>query len=342
MKLKFILVFFVFSCAEKKEEVVVQNLTGKKIPFPELLNPDKVRVNGDYLFVLESPSVDAMTAPIHVMDIRSNSYLNSFGTVGFGPGEISDASSVEFGSSDTSFYVYSAIDKKISEFVFSQPDLAINQIKQRGDFFKSYSVLRYADSTFLGLTVDSPSRLVEFSSSGDSIAGYGQLENFSERTDLDYFNLSQMNMGWFAGNPSRTLFVIANLFSNKIEIFDRATGSIKQIYLSPKEYMKFDLIAESTGYSVHWDLNSPYHFRDVALTEDRIITLYGGISEAKIQSDSDIAKTILIFSTNGDLIAKYALDQSIKSLAVNEDFSKFYGISTDSDPGLLEFIIPKK
>lgn len=337
----FVFTAFFGTCTEKKEKLVELDLKGKKMVYKELLNPDKVRVNGNNLYVLESPSMDAMASPIHVIETRNNTYLKSFGTIGFGPGEISDASSIEFGSNDSSFYIYSSIDKKISEFSFSNTDLAKHQVKQKGDFFKAYSVLRSGDSTFLGLTVDSPSRLVEFSASGDSLAGYGDLENFSERTDLDYFNLSQMNMGWFASNTSRTHFVIANLFSNKIEIFDRDKLTFDRFYLSPKEYMKFDLIAESSGYSVHWDLSSPYHFRDVVVTEDRIFALYGGISEAKIQTESDIAKTVYVFSFAGEIIAKYSLDRSVKSIAVNKDLSKIYGISTDSDPGIVEFELPK-
>lgn len=335
----FILVF-TLSCTKQKEEVIVQNLSSKKLEVKEILNPDKIRISGNYLFILESPSIDANIPPIHVFDIRANSYLKSFGTIGFGPGEISDASSIEFADSDSTFFIYSAIDKKISEFSFSQTDLARNQIKQKGDFFKAYSVVRFEDSTFLGMTVDSPSRLVKFSFTGDSITGYGHLENFSERTDLNYFNLSQMNMGWLASNSSKTHFVIANLFSNKIEVFDRNLLTVERFYLSPKEFMNFDLIEEPSGYSVHWDLNSPYHFRDVVVTDNEIIALYGGISESKIQSDSDIAKTIYIFSFEGEIIAKYSLDRSIKSLAVNNELSKIYGISTDSEPGIVEFDVP--
>jgi hypothetical protein len=214
-------------------------------------------------------------------------------------------------------------------------------MKQKNDFFKAYSVLRFTDSTFVGILVDSPSRMVEFNINGDSIASYGVLENFSERKDLDNYNLAQINMGWFGTNTSKSHFAIASLFSNKIEIFSRKTGNFESIYLDPKEHTKFELVAEPTGQSVYWDLTSPYFFRDIVLTENTIFALFGGFSETQIQSNSEIAKTVYIFSLEGKLKAKLNLSNSIKSLAVTEDMTKLYGITTDSEPGIMEFKIPK-
>lgn len=329
------------SCSKKEPKVTEFNLVGSKTVFSEIINPNKIRLKSNYLIVLENPSMDSFYPPIHIIDRVKGQFLYSIGKIGFGPGEISDAFSVDFNESDTVFTIYSAIDKKMSEFPFKEVELANFQLKQRKDFFNAYSILRFTDSTYLGLTVDSPARLIEFNHNGDSISSSGKLENFSARKDLDYFNLSQLNMGWFSSNEKKTHFAIASIFTNRIEVFDRKENKINYIYQIPKEHTKFDLLPENSGYSVHWDLTSPYHFRDIVVTNNHIVALYGGYSEKEIQSNSIIAKTVFVYSLLGELIAKFNLDTSISSISVDENLKKLYGISTDSDPGVVEFDLPR-
>mgnify|MGYP005811168497 CR=1 FL=1 len=336
----FILLAFCLSCSSKKAEIQEYNLSGKKLIINELLNPEKIRLNSNYLFVLESPSMDNDNAPIHLVDLQEKKYVSSYGTIGFGPGEISDATSLEFGEVDSMFFVYSSIDKKISTFSIGQTKYPLRQEKQLKDFFKAYSVKVFTDSTYIGLTVDSPARLIEFNASGDSISSFGRIQNFTERKDLDYFNLSQINMGWFESNSSKTHFVVASIFTNRIEIFDKGTGEIKSIFMGPTEYTKFDLVSERSGQSVHWDLSTPYFFRDVVIVNKTIIALFGGLSERQIQENSEIAKTVYLISLNGEILVKLNLDTSIRSLAVSRDLKKIFGITTDSDPGIVEFDIP--
>lgn len=338
--LLFCLLFYLSSCSKKEGSISEFNLKGYKKVFEEIINPEKIRLKSNFLIVLESPSMDSDYPPIHIIDRVKGQYQYSIGRIGFGPGEISDATSIEFSKSDSTFFIYSSIDKKISEFSFKPRELAKSQIKQRKEFFKAYSVLKFTDSTYVGLTVDSPSRMVEFNTKGDSIGAYGKLINFSERMDLDNFNLSQINMGWFGSNNSKSHFAIANIFTNRIELFNKKSGELNYIQLNPKESMKFDLIPESTGNSVHWDLSTPYQFRDVILTNNLIISLYGGFSQNQINKTSEIAKTVYIFDLEGTMKAKLNLDYSIKSLAVSEDLTKLYGITTDSEPGIVEFAIP--
>lgn len=284
--------------------------------------------------------MDADNAPIHLIDLDEKKYSTSFGTIGFGPGEISDASSIEFGEVDSLFHIYSSIDKKISAFSIGQTKYALHQVKQVKDFFKAYSVKCFTDSTFIGLTVDSPARLIEFNKRGDSISSFGRIQNFTERKDMDYFNLSQINMGWFESNSTRTHYVVASIFTNRIEIFDKEAGEIKSIFIGPTEYTKFDLVSERSGQSVHWDLSTPYFFRDVVVVNKTIIALFGGLSERHIQENSEIAKTVYLISLEGEILVKLNLDTSIRSLAVSNDLKKIFGITTDSDPGIVEFDIP--
>jgi uncharacterized ubiquitin-like protein YukD len=338
-----LVLFFIlnFSCSEKNGEIKEFNLVGQTLHLTELINPDHIRIKNNFIVVLESPSMDAFNPPIHIINRKTKDLLYSTGQIGFGPNEISDATSVEFSKNDSIFYIYSSIDKKISEFSFSYSATPNYQIKQKNDFFKAYKVLKYTDSTYLGLTVDSPSRFVEFNKEGQSISFIGKNENFSDRQDLDNFNIAQINMGWFGSNPSRTHFAVASIFTNRIEIFDVEKNSVNTFYLDPKDHTKFDLVAEPSGYSVHWDLKSPYHFRDVVLSNEYIFALYGGYSEREIQSNSIIAQTVYVFSLTGKLQAKLNLDTSIRSLAIDEELKELYGITTNSEPGIIKFELPK-
>jgi hypothetical protein len=329
------------SCSAPIEKVIEIELKGRKKILSEIIDPDKIRIKSNYIIVLESPSIDSFKSPIHVIDRDNLDYLFSIGRIGFGPGEISDATSVEFGESDSTLYVYSSIDKKYSEFSIEEVELANWQVNQKNDFFKAYSVLRFTDSTFLTLTVDYPARVVEFNSNGNLISNFGSLDNFSDRMDLDTYNLSQINMGSFGSNDSKTYFAIASLFTNRIEILNTKNKTFKSVNLEPKEQMKFDLVEEASGNSVYWDLSTPYQFRDIVLNEKNIIALYGGYSSKQIKTDGIIAKTVYIYSLSGELKAKLNLDTSIRSLDVNEDMTKLYGISTDADPGIMEFDLPK-
>ena len=233
------------------------------------------------------------------------------------------------------------MEKRISEFsLFEQSDLAMHQIKQPVNFFKAYSCLFLTDSTFLGTFVDSPHRLVEFGLTSDFEKGYGSLENFTERTDLDYFNLSQINSGWFNSNPEKTVFAIASIYYDKIDVFDTRTKEFKTIYGPDPEVFEFELDQEASGSTVIWAWDAPYQYRDLEITEDRIYALYGGISEPEIQKTSEIARTLRVYDFDGNLLEHYQLDRSLRSIALDIKNKKISGITTDSDPGVAVFSLP--
>jgi hypothetical protein len=214
------------------------------------------------------------------------------------------------------------------------------QIKQPVNFFKAYSCLFLTDSTFLGMFVDSPYRLVEFGLYSDFEKGDGSLENFTERTDLDDFNLSQINSGWFNSNPEKTVFAIASIFYDKIDVFDARTKKFKTIYGPDPEVFDFELHEEASGATLIWSIDIPYQYRDIEITNDRIYALYGGISEPEIQKTSEIARTLRVYDFDGNLLEQYKLDRSINSIALDIENKKIYGITTDSDPGIAVFSLP--
>jgi hypothetical protein len=347
MKIKFfsiitsILIIVAFACSEKKLGKEITQLESKKIYFEELKMPMIVRFKNGKLLVSESPRVSPGLPLIHVLDVNNMSYKFSQGKTGFGPGEISDASDFDLGSNDSTFWVYSSMEKRISEFSLFEPsELAKNQIKQPENFFKAYSCLFLTDSTFLGLFVDSPYRLVEFGLYDDFEKGYGSLENFTDRKDLDNFNLSQINSGWFNSNSDKTIFAIASIFYDKIDVFDARTKEFKTIYGPEPEVFDFEVSYKDSGPSLTFSWDAPYQYRDVQITNDMIYALYGGISEPEINKTSEIAKTLRVYDLDGNLLEQYQLDRSIRSIALDIANKKMYGITTDKDPGIAVFSLP--
>lgn len=304
--------------------------------------PMTVRFKKGKLLVSESSRVSPDLPPIHVIAAGDMSYKFSQGKTGFGPGEISDASDFDLGSNDSTFWVYSSMEKRISEFsLYEHSELATHQIKQPVNFYKAYSCYFLTDSTFLGMFVDSPYRLVEFGLNSDYEKGYGSLENFTERTDLDNFNLSQINSGWFNSNPEKTVFAIASIYYDKIDVFDTRTKEFTTIYGPNPEVFELHVVDEESGLSVGFSWDTPYQYRDIELTEDRIYTLYGGISEPEIQKTSEVAKTLRVYDMDGNLLEQYELDRSLRSIALDIKNKKIYGITTDSEPGIAVFSLPQ-
>jgi len=336
-----IFIILAFACSEKKLEKEIVPLESEKIYFEELKMPMIVRFKQGKLLVSESSRISSDLPLVHVLDANDMSYKFSQGKIGFGPGEISDASDFDLGSNDSTFWVYSSMDKRISEFSLFEPSaLAKNQIKQPENFFKAYSCRFLTDSTFLGMFVDSPYRLVEFGLYNDFEEGYGSLENFTKRTDLDNFNLSQINSGWFNSNYDKSMFAIASIFYDKIDVFNARTKEFKTIYGPKPEVFDFEVSYSSSGPSLSFSWDAPYQYRDIEITNDRIYALFGGISEPEINKTSEIARTLRVYDLEGNLLELYHLDRSLRSIALDIDNKKIYGITTDSDPGIAVFSLP--
>jgi hypothetical protein len=120
-----ILLILAFACSEKHTEKETMQLESEKIYYEGLKMPMKIRLKNGKLLVSENSRISEGLPPIHVIDTDDMSYMFSQGKIGFGPGEVSDATGFDLGSNDSTFWVYSAMEKRISEFsLFEQSELA--------------------------------------------------------------------------------------------------------------------------------------------------------------------------------------------------------------------------
>lgn len=334
-------------CADKKKSnhiVFKENdmakirLQSVKIDFNEFMNPLMIDRKGKFLFVMESNRTSADVPAIHIIDIENWSYYRSKGVKGAGPYELAGANAFFAGIVPDSFWVYSAQDKKMLEYAIQDTSrLAINEYKQSEIVFKVVKISQATDSTFLGISVDDPNRLIEFHRNGKKLAGYGEWEKVESHPDLNNFQLYQLNAGWFKGDQELGLHVKTCIFRDRIEIFD---------YTS-KEFIIVDgpSLDLPTFQEVGLDVDipqddNPYTYRDISFTQDYIFVLYGGIGESEYRRTSKVAEKIYVFTHKGEPVTMLELDCSLMGLTVDPSRKKIYGITTDENPGIAVFDLP--
>lgn len=317
------------------------NLKSEKHYFPEVINPMHVKQKGDYLILLEIYRIPPEKPLVHLINKNDLSYFSSKGVTGFGPNEISNAELFETGFDDNTFWIYSSRSKRMSEFSLRDINrLSISEFRQPEDMFMIYNMYYTKDTTFLGISASDPHRLIELNQEGKRINAYGTWEKIPERSDLDDYLLGELNKGWFRVNPDKTIFVKASIFRDRLEIFDYSTKEFVVVDGPRLELPKFEISGSGANSALIFNPEEAYGHRDIAFGKSYIYDLYGGYNEMHIQQTNVIAKTVYILTTKGDMVAKLNLDQSVRSITVDESLGKIYGITTDEDPGIAVFDIP--
>lgn len=329
----------------------VYSLKGNKIVFQQLMSPRRLNMVGNNLIISENSRVAPELPLIHVINKTTLKYKFPKGITGFGPLEISDATLVEPGFSEGSFLVYSSMEKKFTEFSLNDTSkLGISQYKQSEAMFGMYSLFHASDSSVIGIMANDKNRLVEYSTiTGNRIDGYGEWQKIPGADHLiDYYDpdinyhLGEINKGRFKADRKLGLFVKANAYIDRIEIFHYDTKTFDIVEGPRLEVPDFKVNYSNGRSAVTFDLDYPYGYGDVSITPNYIFALYGGNSPNKIRNTNEIAKTIYILNHTGNVLGKIALDISIVDMVVDEDLGKIYGITTDKDPGIAVFDLPER
>jgi hypothetical protein len=317
-------------------------LSGKKHFFEPVKMPDKIYTKNGKLIIGESRRLYAELPPIHIIDAQNMAYLRSLGKVGFGPGEISDVSGIDLGYDENSIWIYSAMEKRFSEFLLDDTtSLSKNQIKQAGDFYMAMAMTWSSDSTVMCRLVNDPHQFAEFHIDGRRLVNYGNWEDILVRKDLTNYMMSDLHFGWFKGSQLNNVYASAGAYRDRIEILNRENGIII-ITDGPINYIpKFDIVDNrgSSGKLIV-DIGEPLAYLDIVITGNNILGLYTGKTEKQLSEESEIARDIYVFDLEGNIISKIELDISIRALAVDEKSKKIFGITTDEDPGIAVFDLP--
>lgn len=328
-----------FILNEKKLEEI--KLLSDKLYFDKIIDPRKINLMGRQLIIFENHRISSELPLIHLVDVNSWKYNLSKGVIGDGPGEMISATFFDPGFEENSFFVYSGMSKKISEFNFSDSSLyPIRQFNQPNNMFSIVYINMLTDSTFIGVSVNDPNKIIEFDINGNRIAGYGNWEVLPNWEEFSNFNHFILNSGWFKSDRELGLYVKACNFRDRLEIFNYKSKSFKIIDGPDLELPRFELYGPNVPLNI--PIENPFRYRDVAFSSRYVFGLYGGINMENYKATGKLAEKIFVFSHDGEPLFKLTLDRSLQGIAVNETKGEIYGLTTDEDPGIAVFKLPKE
>ncbi len=301
-------------------------------------NPAVLGMKGDWLIVSENYRVPESFPRIHLINRKNWVDYIPKGTHGYGPMEITDATMIEEGKDEDTFWVYNMNRKLFAQFSITDTSmLAINQIKFSEPMAMVHFICSATDSSYIATMWEDEYKLVEFHKNGKRIGEYGSYETVEGHEGLTNYQLTYLNGGWLKGDPKKGLFVRAGIRRDRLEIFYQSNNSFTIIDGPDEKLPPFRLV--DTGDKVHMDISmsEPFRYRDIAITDAHVFALYGGISHFEYMETGELAKTLYVFTQKGDPVAKVNLDRSLSGMVICEESNLLYGITTDEDPGIAVF-----
>lgn len=327
----------------KEEDFEVISITSNKRYFEQIINPSNIGLVGRNVLISEAWRVPEQHPRMHIIDSKDWTYNKPKGKFGEGPLEVFDASLFFQGENSDTFWVYSMNRRKLIEYSISDSTLlGKREWKMTEPMMNLRFFIPATDSTYLGISKEDKHRIVEFDKAGNHIRGYGEWEKVKDRPGLNDYQLSELNSSFFKGNPDKGLFIRIALHRDRFEIFDNRNKSFIIIDGPDLELPPFELI-EAGGIShLYLGPDPPYHYRDAAVTDQYVFALYAGVSQSEFNKTAVMAEQIWVFDHQGNPLWKLMLDRSLINFVVNEDSNEIYGLTTDEDPGIAVFSIPKE
>lgn len=319
------------------------DLIGEKIYFPEVLSPWKIDQKGEFLIIQESYKIPSDKPLIHIIRKNPMSIHASKGIIGEGPGQITDADIFDPGLSDSTFWINAVMSKKMAQFnLYDTSRLSIREFRQPESMLFAYMMYLTPNESFLCMVADTPNKLTEFDFDGKKIGGYGTWEQVPQKPEMDNFLLMTYNKGRLKSNQTKRFFVKASVYRDRIEIFDYLNKTFKIIDGPNLELPEVQISGSGSNSALVFSMDQKYGYKDVAVSEKFIYGLYSGRSQQEIQETGKDSETVFVLSKKGEVIGKLMLDLSIRGITVDESLMKIYGITTDENPGIAVFDIPKE
>lgn len=179
---------------------------------------------------------------------------------------------------------------------------------------------------------------MEFDKAGNKTGGYGDWEKVKDRPELNDYQLSHLNSSFFKGNAEECLFIRVGLYRDRLEVFNNRDKSFIIIDGPDLALPPFELI----GNDLYLGSNPHFRYRDAVVTKSYIFALYGGVSLSDFTKKSVMAKQIWVFDHKGKPLYNLKLDRSLINFVINEETNEIYGLTTDEDPGIAVYTIPKE
>ncbi|GAB2995542.1 hypothetical protein GCM10027284_12770 [Cyclobacterium sediminis] len=323
----------------QKEDFTIIPLKSEKHYFEEIINPANIGIIDSKILISERHRVPEEHPRIHIINSQNWTYDKPKGKYGEGPLEAIDASLFYKGENGNTFWAYSMNGRKLVEYSMSDTTLlGKNEWKMPEPMRDLWFFTQASDSSFLGISRVDKHRILEFDKEGNKIGGYGNWEKVKDRPDLNDYQLSHLNGSFFKGNAEEGLFIRVGLFRDRLEIFDNRDKSFIIIDGPDLALPAFELI----GNELYLGSNPHFRYRDAVVTKNYIFALYGGVSQSDFNKTAVMATQIWVFDHKGKPLRNLKLDRSLINFVINEDTNEIYGLTTDEDPGIAVYTIPKE
>ncbi len=354
MKLLYLipLLIFLSSCAaESENESTISialidfeeiNLSSEKYFFEEVINASSMTLQGDKILISEYHNVPDEFPRIHIINTSDWTYDKPKGRFGQGPREINIPQFIVSQDSDN-FWVYDYNNRKISTFSFNDSTLLASSDRKITDpNLGPMRLVLTPSGNYLGVPRENENKILEFDSEGNLIDAYGEFEIPEERPDLLKLQVSLLNNGRFHGNQYNGIYVRASMYRDLMEIFNYKTKKFISVIGPDLKLPEFEYHDSKFGGMISFGPDVPKKYQDIAVSERYIFALYSGYSHLDYVDSGISAQEIWVFDLKGKPKWRFALDRSVSQISINEQTNEIYGLTTDEDPGIAVFSIPKE
>lgn len=318
-------------------------LKGFKYNFEKILNPRGIFMKDNFALVWESKYAKNK---FHVIDMKSESYIQSKGIDGIGPGEITMIHTMDDTGEKNKIWTYDFEQRIYSKYdLLDSNKLAEEQFRAPKKTHFIIDATWSSDSTLLVTLVDGWEKYVNINLDGDSLAQFGswkenikgkELPQGLKEEELDANLVSYVFQGTLTGSKDKNFFIKIGTNVDFIEIINLKDEKIKSIY-GPKQDLPEFNVSYHLGYQMP-NFIRPFtlQYLDAFAGKKSFFVLYFG-KESKKLSDFVNINRIFEFDYEGNLLNHYQLDFPLIGFTVDENKRRIYGISRDEEPNIVGF-----
>lgn len=310
-----------------------KTLAAKEIKFNEpVMKPDQLMV-WDTLLVTINRGTEKI---FHLFNLKTREKIGERITVGQGPDEmiapffVKDADSIKVYDAMTSTVYCFTID----EFVGTSSPKASRRYKLSEAYF--FSELASLGTNLIGVSYRPDFPCYQFDAEGRKIDGGIGIypEGPVKYTDLEKVDAYR---GLLTSNGTDR-FAVSCFFTDLIDIYSNTGELVKRLHGPEHFFTRFIEFNDGTRMGSRPDGN---YYRDAFYSPvsvgDSFFVLYNGKFVNKPGYDL-LAKDILVFGWDGTPLNHYQLEQGVSRITVNEENRKVYGISSNPEYHIVEFV----
>lgn len=302
-------------------------LIGKEIiNAKELGLPNDILTNNGKILILDSePLIDSNY--VRIYDAFNFSFINSFGKIGGGPGEIRvPRFLINVVGKDNEFSIFDqALMRMILFNINNSVKIEIKKmISLKGGM--PYEPIIVNDTTIVSLAYGiTKGRLAVYDMDGNLKYTIGELLPGKDKNTLTIIH-NQASKGELKIKPDGTKFVVSAQYSDIIDIFDNKGILIKRIFGPLKETPKYTTTkAGKIPVFTLDDKKAKWGYIDIDVTDKYIVALFSG----NLFKEHSKGKYVHIFDYSGNLKNTFILDTYISKLAYDEKSKRIFGIRYD-------------